>query len=162
LAILNTCKVMLASLLPQWLTGQLQRLDATRVPSPDVPESAAVVYHSGATRDLPPAAFAVLAGQDFDELRKGYDFIAYNPDVFRRLLGPQPVIRELHRRNSAFAHEVMPLRTPAAWAGHTFTHLWPVPGHAVHANFMHTCICILGVLNLLHKLSCSFQEARSP
>ncbi len=122
-------------MLPQWLTGQLQRLDATRVPSPDIPESASVVYHSGATRDLPPAAFAVLAGQDFDELRKGYDFIAYNPDVFRRLLGPQPVIRELQRRDTAFAHEVMPLRALAAWAGHTFT---PMPSSAGRADSVHS------------------------
>ena len=97
---------MLASMLPSWVTGQLQRLAALRVPSADIPASASVICHKGAIRDLPAHAFAVLEGRAFSELRRGCDFVAYNGEAFRRLLGPQPVIRELHARSDAFAHEV--------------------------------------------------------
>ena len=97
---------MLASALPSWVTGQLQRLSALRIPSADIPASAPILYHKGAMCDLPPHAFAVLEGRDFSEMRKGCDFIAYNGEAFRRLLGPQPVIRELHARSDEFAHEV--------------------------------------------------------
>ena len=97
---------MLASALPSWVTGQLQRLAALRVPSADIQASAPVNYHQGTVQDMPPHAFAVLEGRAFSEMRRDCDFIAYNAEAFRRLLGPQPVIRELHARSDAFAHEV--------------------------------------------------------
>ena len=63
------------------------------------------MYTRGALRELPPHDFAVLEGKNLSEARIGYDFIAYNPTAFRQLLGPQPIIRELHRREDKFAHE---------------------------------------------------------
>lgn len=83
--------------------------------------SAPTVYTRGAMRELPPHDFAVLEGKNLSEARQGYDFIAYNPTAFRQLLGPQPVIRELHRREDKFAHEVS-----TAFALHlmTRTELW--------------------------------------
>ena len=83
--------------------------------------SAPMVYTRGAMRELPPHDFAVLEGKNLSEARQGYDFIAYNPIAFRQLLGPQPIIRELHRREDKFAHEVS---TAIALHLMTRTELW--------------------------------------
>lgn len=63
----------------------------------------------------------MLEGKNLSEARKGFDFIAYNPTAFRQLLGPQPVVRELHRREDKFAHEVS---TATALHLMTRTEMW--------------------------------------
>ena len=130
---------MLASALPSWVTGQLQRLAALRVPSADIPASAPVICHKGAIRDLPPHAFSVLEGRAFSELRRGCDFIAYNREAFRRLLGPQPVIRELHVRSDAFAHEVSKCCHRRHCAQPPAPPFWVFAGAAAHQHLASIC-----------------------
>lgn len=152
--ILGIRDTMLASALPSWVTGQLQRLAALRVPSADIPASAPAICHNGVTHDLPPHAFAVLEGRAFSDLRRNCDFIAYNSEAFRRLLGPQPVIRELHARSDAFAHEVSKCCLRRRWCTASSGPLWVSAGAAA-GQLPCLCRCATWVSSVRPRAACA-------